>query len=332
MPAALSYLNSIGIDPEEAVVLIVATHWHDDHIRGLATVVESCPSALFSCPVAFRKNEFSAAVSRYNRHPNISLGSGVEELWKIYHLLQDRRRRPKLASANMRVFSLPGTETGHGHEVQFWALSPSDHQVDKFLVEIANCMPQVQETKYRAVAQKPNHVSLVSHIEIGKTTILLGSDMEVDTDDSYGWSAIINNRDPLLSKAGIYKMAHHGSHTGHHDGIWSELLLDAPFALITPWNKSGGLPTTADIERISTLTHNGYITSTIRQITSKIRRDPAVEKTIQELLGSKLRRAELPFGTIRLRTMDSDHNEWKVELSDSASSIDQLAKSLRKTH
>ncbi|HAS16681.1 MAG: hypothetical protein A2035_06355 [Nitrospirae bacterium GWA2_42_11] len=33
-PAALSYLQSIGINPETSVVLIIATHWHDDHVRG----------------------------------------------------------------------------------------------------------------------------------------------------------------------------------------------------------------------------------------------------------------------------------------------------------
>ena len=35
-PQALDYLLSIGVDPAAAVTLIVATHWHDDHIRGMA--------------------------------------------------------------------------------------------------------------------------------------------------------------------------------------------------------------------------------------------------------------------------------------------------------
>ena len=31
IPQALEYLESIGVAPAQAVDLIVATHWHDDH-------------------------------------------------------------------------------------------------------------------------------------------------------------------------------------------------------------------------------------------------------------------------------------------------------------
>ena len=37
-PVALDYLRRIDVDPSEAVRMIVATHWHDDHIRGLAEI------------------------------------------------------------------------------------------------------------------------------------------------------------------------------------------------------------------------------------------------------------------------------------------------------
>ena len=34
--SALNYLESIGLNPSRDVALIVATHWHDDHIRGMS--------------------------------------------------------------------------------------------------------------------------------------------------------------------------------------------------------------------------------------------------------------------------------------------------------
>lgn len=37
-PRALRYLEGLGLDPARAVALIVATRWHDDHIRGMAAV------------------------------------------------------------------------------------------------------------------------------------------------------------------------------------------------------------------------------------------------------------------------------------------------------
>jgi glyoxylase-like metal-dependent hydrolase (beta-lactamase superfamily II) len=33
-PAALAYLDNIGINPAEGVELVIASHWHDDHVKG----------------------------------------------------------------------------------------------------------------------------------------------------------------------------------------------------------------------------------------------------------------------------------------------------------
>ena len=34
-PAALSYLEGMGVDPATAVRLVLATHCHDDHVGGM---------------------------------------------------------------------------------------------------------------------------------------------------------------------------------------------------------------------------------------------------------------------------------------------------------
>ena len=39
-PISLYYLNQIGVDPS-SVQTIVASHWHDDHIRGLSALVRT---------------------------------------------------------------------------------------------------------------------------------------------------------------------------------------------------------------------------------------------------------------------------------------------------
>lgn len=80
------------------------------------------------------------------------------------------------------------------------------------------------------------------------------------------------------------------------------------------------------MERISALTFNGFITSITNQISSKVKRDPAVDRTITTMLGGKLRRDELPFGAVRLRSTGGDPNHWAVELSGSATSIEGLSK------
>ena len=323
-PAPLRYLSSIGVDPTNDVALVVATHWHDDHIRGLSQVVATCEQARFSCPLVFQKEEFVSMVTRINENNRSKVGSGAREVLSIYQQLE-AGRTPRLASIGNRIFSAPREETGHGQPVHVWALSPSDFQVDAFLREIGASLPGVKETKYRILAHGPNKVAVVNLIEIGSVGILLGADLENEINENLGWKAVINNRDVALNKASIYKVAHHGSESGHHDGIWSELLSEAPFALVTPWNKSKGLPTADDAQRIAALTPNGYLTSNPKQIGSKAKRIAAVEKTVKDTTGGHLRQSQPNFGIIRLRTTDANHISWSIDLSDRAISINTIA-------
>ena len=48
VPAPLLYLRHIGVDASSAVKRVLATHWHDDHIRGLGAVLCECQQARFA--------------------------------------------------------------------------------------------------------------------------------------------------------------------------------------------------------------------------------------------------------------------------------------------
>ncbi|MEO0250326.1 MAG: MBL fold metallo-hydrolase [candidate division WOR-3 bacterium] len=56
--SSLQFLRNIGVDPAATVRQVIATHWHDDHVRGLAATLEACPNAEFVCSAALRGREF----------------------------------------------------------------------------------------------------------------------------------------------------------------------------------------------------------------------------------------------------------------------------------
>jgi glyoxylase-like metal-dependent hydrolase (beta-lactamase superfamily II) len=62
-PVSLLYLEKLGVDVVAAVKVVLVTHWHDDHIRGLSTVVEKCKSARVCYSAALLKQEFLSLVS-----------------------------------------------------------------------------------------------------------------------------------------------------------------------------------------------------------------------------------------------------------------------------
>ena len=103
MPRALRYLESIGLDPARAVALIVATHWHDDHIRGMARLVEACDRAAFCCAGALCREEFLAAVHALeDRHLTVN-GSGVREIYRVFTRLREAASKPRFAHADRRI-------------------------------------------------------------------------------------------------------------------------------------------------------------------------------------------------------------------------------------
>lgn len=319
-PAALRYLSRIGVQIEKDVVLLVATHWHDDHIRGLSQIVELCPDALFCSSAAWKKEEFIAVVSSYNDAIFAACTSGVRECHAIYHALGKRTKQPKVAVADRPVFNLLPNESGHGKQCKFTTLSPSDKQIERFYCEIASLMPTLKDTIKRCAADGPNHSAVAALIEIGSEAILLGSDLEETNDVHTGWSVIVKSPTRPQTKARIFKIPHHGSSNAHNETVWTDMLKQGPISILTPYNRGSRLPSSADIKRIVSLSPESYSTSSC--IKERVKnRNPTVEKTLREA-GARFTKSEPPMGLVRLRNGGlAAFNSWRVELSARASHL-----------
>ena len=301
-PVALAYLRDLGLNPAEAVRLIVATHWHDDHIRGMGRVVEVCDKAIFCCASALCKEEFLAAVGEQECNPTFQTRSGTQEFHKVLSLLQERSSRPKWAIANRRLFTQDGCEV--------WALSPFDKDFGGFLQEVGRLLPKKRETKRPIPSLTPNKVAVVLLIQIGETIILLGSDLE-----RQGWLEILDADEWTNRKASVFKIPHHGSKTAHEDRVWNEMLHNEPIAMLTPWRKGKGtLPTKSDMRRIISFTRSAYATVPPKDVVrkSKAGRDNAVKRTIRET-DIEISRVSLSRGVIRLRKKSTSQADWGVE-------------------
>jgi hypothetical protein len=319
VPAALGYLSSLQIDPAQAVEWIVATHWHDDHIRGLAKTVSTCANAQFCASAALRANEFLTTLAQYDQQPNSVAGSGVKEIFAVLDELARTGRKFSRAFANRRLARMERENFAHGSECEIWTLTPSDTQFNKGILEIGNLVPRLYETKRRFPAQNTNLLSIVTLISIGPLGILLGGDLEETGSADLGWTAIVESRERPQIKSKIFKIPHHGSLTAHCDKVWTEMVAQAPISVATPFNFGRKpLPAPSDVERITALSKDFYLTSVKAE--PKQRRDPAVDKMVKQV--GQIRPLSRPMGIVRLRNKgESDPDSWTVELSENAARL-----------
>jgi beta-lactamase superfamily II metal-dependent hydrolase len=309
-PASLEYLKQIGVNCEADVVMIVITHWHDDHIRGMATIVKNCLSAKVAISGALLKKEFitlSSLIS--NEEIPSDFGSGMVEMASILSEFQQRTKSsrkqwlPITASADKRIYQ---TEN-----VEIWTLSPSDEAVTQSLVNFS-LEENKQKHKRRVVPTTANLNAIALWISTPQCNILLGSDLETSREETTGWQAVVNSKNKPTGKAQIVKVPHHGSETGHYSGMWDEMVDVNATGLVSSYSRSK-LPLPRDIDRLKNLT--GALYHTTGKLLKPPRRDKVVEQLYKSVAKNRVVLSNV-LGQIQTRVIED--NSIKVELSDNA--------------
>lgn len=316
-PVAVEYFKRISVDVRTAVQRIIVTHWHDDHIGGVSEIAREAAGARISCSAALRKPE----VQDFIAASRIAVDSpGGSELSEIFRLLQARKPpgapaatvAPLWASAGRLLFeqqSLSG-----GYDARVWSLSPSDGAIGLSFYEVTGFLPKQKERQRRAVVLSPNRTSVVLWVAVGALRILLGGDLEEGGGPLLGWRAILASDPAPSGRAEVFKVAHHGSKNADHSGIWTQLLMPGPVAVVTPFAAGRSpLPTGTDVERIKARSGVAYCTGRTGGWAPP-RRSGAVERTVREMARDR-RVLRGPGGHIRLRSRPGSANQgWSVEL------------------
>lgn len=318
-PAALAYLDKLGVDPASAVRLVVATHWHDDHVRGLAEVVKASQRAVFAVTGAVQAKDFQMLLAPWLANQTAIDGKGLGEIAKLIAISKERRLTPIPAAENKILW-----ERHSGSPVQVRALSPSDPAVTACIARLGEFDPGAFSRRMPKIEE--NHASVVLSIQVGSRRMLLGGDLECRADRKFGWLAIVDSQKGSESpKHHFFKIPHHGSPNGHHEEIWSELLYPQPHSSLTPV-KTGNtkLPTTEDRDRILSHTNHAYLTALPKAGKFRYPSDKVVEKTMREVTR---RLGTIPYsqGHVCMRgRLYEDPSIWSVTRYGSAMHLSQM--------
>jgi metallo-beta-lactamase superfamily protein len=300
-PVALDYLRSLGVDVASHVKLVVATHWHDDHIRGISEILSAAEGARFVNSAAYALSDLvKLAILGDN---TARLSSAGKEYSGIISVLNRRRLAgehrdavgPVPASANKKLLSLTGPHRSIHAEV--FSLSPADGVFSRARAELEHAISIVKKQR-RPSEQGPNQLCVVLWLKVGVLDVLLGADLEYVSGVTEGWQAIVSADERPHGRAGFFKVPHHGSENADCPACWTELLLEQPIAILTPHAPSR-LPKPADIARLCGHTGRVLLTSNPGHYKLPLR-DKPVEKTLREF--AKKRRALTgQMGHVRLR-------------------------------
>ena len=301
------YLDQLGVD-SAAVKVILASHWHDDHVRGISELAKKFPSAEFALSAIFNKSEAQAFLAAFGGSAAGKLTKGTKELFAV---IEDRDS----CAPTMHKTIVFEAEL-NGRRVAVTALSPLPHAHAQSIAYLAQFLPNSGSAINNAPELRPNFEAVSLHIDFGDDAVLLGADLEEH--DALGWSAIVahawsGSRRP----ASAYKVAHHGSVTGHCTGVWGTLLQDYSVACMTPFTLGRQrLPTADDISRIKSHTPDAYVTS-VGSVKAEM--DDRILKRLKSICVS-VTRADSSFGAIRLRRKIGAP-EWSKELFGAAKKL-----------
>ncbi|WP_028869746.1 ComEC/Rec2 family competence protein [Psychromonas arctica] len=319
-PIALQYLKEQNLNPEEVVELIIVTHWHSDHIAGMSEVIFNCTNASVVIPSAFTKKEFTIFITSLAKDQSLGELNSAKEMKRVMFGLGEHYRNNKIPP----IYASEGKclyrdDVNHINVV---ALSPSSHSETNSLMELNDLYNKfkVQNPRVHILKQAPNNNSIALAITVKDVSILLGGDLEepkYNPDKLYGWSAILKSKQVSKRKSVLFKVPHHGSRTGHHDEVWSEML-QKPCSILTTYNSSS-LPRSEDIERIKGESNSVYITSPPK-IPKKLLRDKRLQKDIDNFC-KNLKPKESVTGHVKALV---DTMSGSVEVAESKRSMVEL--------
>ena len=206
---------------------MVATHWHDDHIQGLADVLRSAEAAKFvnSAAHVFRHllrvvklgataSPASAATKEFDE---------IIEILKQRGIQGERKEAigPIHAAANKKLLSAANTGRCLCAEVR--SLSPADGVLSLAEAELQNALTAIQQRR-RPINQGPNQLCVVLWLRVGVLNVLLGADLEYVSGATEGWRAIISSGERPPGRARFFKVPHHGSANADCPECWTDLV------------------------------------------------------------------------------------------------------------
>lgn len=308
--AVIEYLDSLAVKTAD-VRLLVASHAHDDHIKGFSTLVETYPDALVACSSATTAEEFFALLEQ-----DLQFIELRHSVYKEFNRMFDLMSRRQIGSPGYTytwafeardLWTRPSSATAPLARVR--SVSPSDLALTRAKQAFAS-MVAAEGERPRVPQRDPNELAVAVWVHVGELRILLGSDLK-NGPTGCGWNRVVAASLTNGERASVFKVAHHGDPRADCPQVWSDLLEPEPTAIVAPYRPSRR-PRPEDLDRLCRRTEKTYVTAHPGFRLSKGEARTAAASLSD--LAFDVRESDGRAGHIRLRRKADASGPWNVEL------------------
>jgi hypothetical protein len=177
--------------------------------------------------------------------------SDLEHANELTRLLSQVRSRDSDRNSPLRAFRAASCQQLYPMPLEpeshfrIWSFAPSSRQCEHYESALARCFSPDNRLAGNLEYGDHNQVSVGLLVEFGKTTVVLGGDVE-----GPAWEDACDEFRHSRFDAVAVKVSHHGSTNGYIDGLWGFFAAGSkPLAIITPFRRHG-LPKLEALEHI----------------------------------------------------------------------------------
>lgn len=307
----LEFLSMRGVNLANDVKLIICTHWHDDHIKGISEILRKCTSSNFSMAKANDINKFLRLVgldSKLSQYEETE--SSFYEINECIEIIKERKLTVIRSGQDRTLY----THNENGINATIQSLSPSDKVMNDFDLEISTLITEFGASNRKIQTQSPNEKSVVLLINVNNHNVLLGADLEESSDPQKGWAAIVENSQCIKNiQSDFFKIPHHGSKTAYNKKVWDDLISSDSVACLTPCCRSK-IPKEDMILKYLSHTDNLYSTSSIFNERARPKpREKRLQKAIQRF-NPTVREIKFKYGVV-IGSLDVSEQGGKWEVT-----------------
>lgn len=317
-PMPLKYLQNIHVDIEKKVKLIIISHFHNDHIKGMKEIIEACPNTEVVIPEAFKSEDFNQLIELVNSTYDSTIsGLGNEVIRNTLNKID--KDRINFVGIDTLILN---ESVGDSITCEVFCLSPTRKAKNRSIETFARIFQEKSIRPDRLPNIEPNENAIVLWIQFNdETKILLGSDLEEKSPTS-GWTQILKKSKKINKNNTVntFKLPHHGSKDGHCEEVWEKLLTDNPYIIFTGKNSSA-IPTEDYINQVLSKSSNVFLSG------SKIIKTKYQNRFLKRQMAVRTRKIrDIPkkCGHIRMRkSLQHSSDSWDVELFNDAIKLGQ---------